>query len=393
MLLPSDLVVWNNKIRLDDRDDVGWDIASLGELANNHIPIAHRIVVTQKAFETFLSENNLSIQIRHLLGALNHERHDSLAQTSVFLRSLIEKAHFSESIYEPLFEMYSKIKEKNCVLKAYYFKDKKIIDEEEWHDLVGESTIAEAIRYAWTHLFSPGHLKKHSIHQANHHTFSVVIVLIPQIPFTFTGEVRTFGSHKGEFQIEAHNAVGFIYSKHTNRIEKGHYLKGSNKLILNARDIGELLIFARAIERAFYLPQTAFYGKTKSGFVVFRLVPSSGISEHNDTYNSLVKSITVNPGITIGKLRVINEKNRTEVDINEEILMLESVDKKMSETIKKAKGIILTKEPHPEVAQLLKNIGIPTVITPKDKFLYSTGDVISLNATTGEIKRGNMLVS
>ena len=81
------------------------------------------------------------------------------------------------------------------------------------------------------------------------------------------------------------------------------------------------------------------------------------------------------------------------MDINEEILMLESVDKKMSETIKKAKGIILTKEPHPEVAQLLKNIGIPTVITPKDKFLYSTGDVISLNATTGEIKRGNMLVS
>jgi phosphohistidine swiveling domain-containing protein len=79
--------------------------------------------------------------------------------------------------------------------------------------------------------------------------------------------------------------------------------------------------------------------------------------------------------------------------MNDEIVVLRKIDRNMLLTLKKAKGIILEEEPDPEITDLLKSFGIPTVVRKKGRLLYSTGDVVSLNATTGEIKRGNMLVS
>jgi len=65
----------------------------------------------------------------------------------------------------------------------------------------------------------------------------------------------------------------------------------------------------------------------------------------------------------------------------------------MIETVKKAKGLIIEEDPMPELVHALKNLGIPAIVKKDNRFLYSTGDVISLNATTGEVKRGSMLVS
>jgi phosphohistidine swiveling domain-containing protein len=107
----------------------------------------------------------------------------------------------------------------------------------------------------------------------------------------------------------------------------------------------------------------------------------------------LKENTTINPGITFGRLRVINKKQETISIMNDEILVLKSLDKSMLDVIKKAKGLIIEENPHPEITHILKSFGIPSVVGKTNHLLYSTGDVVSLNATTGEIKRGSMLVS
>ena len=114
----------------------------------------------------------------------------------------------------------------------------------------------------------------------------------------------------------------------------------------------------------------------------------------DNSFEELSKNITVHPGIIIGKLKVIDRRDKTISITNEEIVMLKSLDKEMTTVVKKAKGIILEEHPDAEVSHLLKGFGIPTVIKTKNSStFYATGEMISLNATTGEIKRGSMLVS
>lgn len=393
MLLPRDLVVWNNKLRLEDKDVVGQEIAGLGELAHNDVAILHRIVITPYAFSTFLDENNLPQQIKHLLGSINHDRHDSILQVSRYIKSIITHATISSAIFEPIFNFMEKLESKSVTLSAFYFKDGKLVGSGLWNGLSGESVLVEHMRIAYAQLFSPEYLGKHTIHHNNHDTFSACLYVAPEIPFSLTGTVATVGKEKGEFEIEAHSMVKFCYNKHSNELTHGQVFEGGNKLALTPSDIKQLLTYAHASEKAFYLPQVLYWGKYGNDFLVTKILPPSEVTSYDDTYHSLIQNVTVHPGVTIGRLRVIDDKSKTAIISNDEIIMVKKLDKSMLDAVKKAKGLIIEEDPHPEIVHILKNFGIPTIVKKNDRFLYSTGDVISLNATTGEIKRGSMLVS
>ncbi len=393
MLAQTDFVVWNKELTLEDKNEVGIELASLGEISQNGVTIIPSIIVTPYAFSTFLIGNNLFLQIKHLLGSTNPERHDSLTQTALYIKKLIEKGVFPSKIAESLFGKVKKQDSKTFTLVAYYFRGNKLIGKNKWENISGEAVLVENIRSAWANLYSPEHLKKHTIHSNNHHSFSVCLAIVPKHEFVLTGTVTTVGKTKSEYEIEAHSMVKFVYNKHAKQISEGNVLPGGKKDALTAQDIKKLLHFASLTEKALYLPQVLVWGKTGDEFLIEKIMPLSDQISYHDTYSSLTKNLSVHPGITIGRLKVIDEKDKEELLVRDEIIMLKRLDRSMLEALKKAKGLIIEEEPHPEVAFLLRNFGIPTVIRKKHHMLYSTGDVISLNATTGEIRRGSMLVS
>lgn len=393
MLLESDFVVWDTQLGLEDRGAVGESLANLGELSKNGVKILPRMIVTPPAFLQFQKDNNLNLQIKHLLGSINHERHDSLTQVSAYIEKIITHSEIHKDIYTPLFKHLERFLDTRLTVEAYYFQDKKLIGSNAWHDISGENVVIETIRIAWAHLFSASFLQRHTIHHKNHHTFSVCISIAPVFNFELSGSVKTYGKSKSEYEIEAHSMVRFVYNKHNKRIERGDVLPGGDKSALSPADVKILLSYAKASEDAFYLPHVLFWGKKGEDFLVTKIIPSSEAPQYKDTYNSLIQTVTVHPGITIGRLHVIDEKNKSELIASDEIVMLKNIDKDMVETIKKAKGVIVEEDPHPEIVQLIKSLGIPTLVRKNSRLLYSTGDVVSLNATTGEIKRGSMLVS
>ncbi len=393
MLAQTDFVVWNKDLTLEDKSEVGAELASLGEISRQGVAIMPSIIVTPYAFSAFITGNNLSLQIKHLLGSTNPERHDSLAQTSSYIRKLVEKGVFPAKLAESLFDKLKKQDTKSITLYAYYFQGSKLIGKNSWNNISGEAVLVENLRLAWANLYSPEYLKKHTIHNNNHHTFSVCLSILPEYEFKLTGSITTIGKTKSEYEIEAHSMVKFTYNKHARQLLEGNILPGGKKDALSPKDIKILLHYATLTEKALYLPQILLWGKKDDAFMVSHVGPLSDQISYHDTYSSLTKNLSVHPGITIGRLKVIDEKDKAGLLVKDEIIMLKKLDRSMLSALKKAKGLIIEEEPHPEVAFLLKNFGIPTVIRKKNQMLYSTGDVISLNATTGEIKRGSMLVS
>lgn len=391
MLLPEDYVVWDKEIALEDVPSVGNEIASMGEFSRTDIPTLPHIVITPSAFTFFKEQNNLNIQIKHLLGSLNSERHDSVSQVSSYIKKLVEKSEIPEGIYRPYHKMFDAFKHHKVTLKAHYFHNKKVTKTSEVKNLEGDAAVLEKVREVWAGIFTLENLSSYKMHHENHDEFTVCISLTPEYEFSSSGNV-TAGS-KGEFRLEAHTLVRLIYNKHSKRIVKAHVLERGTKDSLSVPEVKKLLDIAHRLEKIFYLPQIAYWGKLKNEFLVTRILPAGDQIDYKDTFNSLSAMLTVCPGVTIGKLRVIDEKTISGVILNDEIVVLKKLDKKMMETIKKAKGIILHENPEPEITELLKKAGIPTLVRDHKTLLYSTGDVISLNASTGEIKRGSMLVS
>lgn len=393
MLLEHDFVVDIKELDSTDKKVVGESLSSLGQLSVQKVSVMPQIVITPYAFSYFLDVNNLNVQIKHLLGSINHDRHDSISQVAKYIQKLILHGEIPKEIITPLFKKVEKQNIRQMNLEAYCFHGVHIVGNDKWEGIMGESVLAEQIRFAWANLYSLESIQKHLIHHNNFPMFKAALSVIPVLQFEINGTIKTFGHKKAEYEIEAYSMVKFVYNKHTAKLEKGHILPGGDKLALSPHDLKVLLEYAKEAEKALLLPQVLYWGKFGGHFLIKRVSPASDIIINSDTYNTLIKSITVNPGITIGKLKVIDEKSRTELAMNDEIIKLKKLDRGMLSVIKTAKGIIIEEEPHPEVLHLLKSFGIPTVIRKDKTFLYSTGDVVSLDATTGEIKRGSMLVS
>ncbi len=392
MLLPGDYVVWDKELSFNDKDEVGEELAGFGELLRNNIECLPRLVVTASSFIYFKEVNNINEQIKHLLGSINHDRHDSVSQISNHIRKLILKSKIPEEVYKPMYKKLEAFEDRSISLKAYYYEGKKLISAAEFNDLKGDASVVEKVREAWSDLFTVKNLASYKIHHQNHHEFRVVIAIFPVFNYTLSGHVKILSKH--EYEIEAYSMVKFSFNKHSGKIEKGEVLPGGIKDALTPSEIKLLLDTAKKVEEVFYHPHTAFWEKFENNFFVTKILANSDLIDYKDTFNSLIENITVHPGVTVGKLKVIDEVKHSGVILSDEIVVLQRLDRKMIETVKRAKGIVLGEEPEPEVADVLKNAGIPTLVRKNKKpLLYSTGDVVSLNATTGEIKRGSMLVS
>lgn len=389
MLLSEDYVVWDKYLDLGDVDEVGGELASLGELDKYNISILPHIVVTNNAFSYFLEYGSLHLKIKHLLGTLNHAQHESLSQVSNHIKNLLNKSHIPEKISNPIHKMIDALGIELFTLRAFYFDKKKLLFIKENRDVKGDAVILENIRRAWSDMYSKESLERYMVGPHNHHNLRCVIAVIPMYEFVLTGHVSH--ANKLEYEIEAYSMTRYKYNKHTKKIVSAFVLPGGNKDSLSVFEIKKLLDIGQTAERLFYFHQTVYWGKYGNEILVTRVVPR--VADEQNTFSSLIDTFTIHPGITVGKLRIVNEKKHEAIEFNNEIVVLEKLDKKMIDSLKKVKGIIIKDMPHPEVAQIIRQLGIPTVVRKNDNFIYSTGDVISFNATTGEIKRGNMLVS
>ena len=397
MVLPNDYVVSLKDLDLEDSNIVGEELASFGELAFNKIVLAPSFVITPEAFALFKTANNLDLKIKHLLGSMNSERHDSVSQTSVFIKNHIKHSPFPQALVKSVFEAYEKIeknnKKVNLTLTAFYVNNGQVIKKIKIEDVRGEASLVEHIRNLWALIFENKLLALNSLTQKNHHLYSVTILVQQKIYPTIEGYIKTVGEkhEKHLFTIEAKENVKIIYNKKTSNIERGFALHREWKSLLSTSDIKTLIEIAQIADKKLYHPHLLHWSKDKQIFIT-DIAPVTDATEYYHN-KKVIAGTPLHPGIRIGRIKIIDNKKDV-VIANEEIVVARNLNKTMLENIKKASAIVVENDFDEELKHLLRQSGIPTIINAKDAVnSYKTGEMVSVDATNGFLSRGSILVS
>lgn len=158
MVRSHDLVVWFKQIDKDDSKYVGGKCANLGEMIQAKFPVPDGFALTTRAYFEFIRENNLDVKIKHLLGTVNFNDSNSLAQVSRHIRNIINTSVVPEEIVKQVFSYYEQMGSPLVAIRSSATsEDSKTASfagqQETYLNVKGESAVIENIRAAWASLF------------------------------------------------------------------------------------------------------------------------------------------------------------------------------------------------------------------------------------------------
>ncbi|HUT22653.1 MAG TPA: PEP/pyruvate-binding domain-containing protein [Candidatus Bipolaricaulota bacterium] len=140
-------------------DIAGGKGASLGEMFQAGIPIPPGFVVLAPAFDKFLKETDLDVEVEKELDKINFENVKSVDQASKVIRLLIDKARFPEDIAKEVQDQHKKLgAEYVAVRSSATAEDSSIASwagELESYLNVKEDNLLKSVKKCWSSLFTP----------------------------------------------------------------------------------------------------------------------------------------------------------------------------------------------------------------------------------------------
>jgi len=166
------------KISQKDTSLVGGKAANLGEMTKAKIPVPPGFVVLASAFEEFLKETDINVEIRAMWNRINIEDIESVEENSEIIRALILKEKMPEEIEKEIFNSYDNLHEycsnktristriKKRIRDNFYIavrssataEDSKIdswAGELETYLNTTKENLIENIKKCWTSLYTP----------------------------------------------------------------------------------------------------------------------------------------------------------------------------------------------------------------------------------------------
>lgn len=396
MVLPDDLILWLKDLDKEDCDKVGEELAQLGQISQV-IKVKQSFVITPGAFNFFKNEENLEVKIMHLLGSMNPNHSSSVQQVEGYIKKIINQTTIPHAFIKKLFAGYEYInkgqKKHSIMLTAYFLNKGKTYKKISYENILGESVLIEKIRNSWAEIYERQILSEGKLHHENHSDFSIAFLVELKSNANLSGTIQTVGENheKNHYVIQAHTSAKLVYDKLNKKIVKGYVLNEKNGLLLDAKDILELAEIARKIEKILYHPYTVGWEKIGSDIFVCSINPISAPIDYYKKRN-LVLGKPHHPGIKIGRVKFFDPMDHSLSVAEDEVVFLKKLTKNDIERVKRASAIIVEDDIANDTTHYIKHYGIPTLTNVKDASkTYSNGEVITVNATSGHIRKGSML--
>lgn len=142
-----------------DTDIAGGKGASLGEILKTGIPVPRGFVVLAIAFDKFLGETDLNVEIESLLHKVNKQDVNSVDQASNKIRELILHADFPKEIAEEIIKEFSKLKTKYVAVRSSATAEDSSATswagELESFLNTTKANLLENVKKCWASLFTP----------------------------------------------------------------------------------------------------------------------------------------------------------------------------------------------------------------------------------------------
>ena len=132
--------------------------ASLGEMTQAKIPVPPGFVLVSQAFEQFLADTDLNLEVDAQLGKVNYQNIRSVDQASKIIRDLITRAPFPEEMAEEILVEFKKLDSQYVAVRSSATaEDSKIASwagELETYLNTSEKNLLENIKHCWSSLFT-----------------------------------------------------------------------------------------------------------------------------------------------------------------------------------------------------------------------------------------------
>jgi pyruvate,water dikinase len=308
----SAIVLWFDSISKGDIGKAGGKGANLGEITSFGLPVPPGFVVTAQAYELFLKEANIVVDMKDILKDLDVDDTEALNKAATAIKGMIKNASISDEISGPIKEAYEKMSkktEKGIILagtgeEGEFVAVRSSATAEDLPDasfagqqatflnIRGKKDLVQAVKDCWASLFEPRAIFYRERKGFEHEKVLMSVIVQKMVDSESAGVMFTSNpvtNDESEISIEAAWGLGeavvagqvnpdrYLIDKETLGIKKkdvprkdfmyirdistGKTVKEKlteetgSKQVLKEEDVQELARFGKTIEEHYNWPQ------------------------------------------------------------------------------------------------------------------------------------------
>jgi phosphoenolpyruvate synthase/pyruvate phosphate dikinase len=153
------LILWLDQLGKDDVSIAGGKGASLGEMIKIDIPVPPGFVILSSAFEKFLEETGLNVEIDSIFHSISPKKIHTIENASEKIRVLILQTKMPQGIAKEIKKFSKKLGAKYMAVRSSAtIEDSKIAawaGQLETYLNTTEATLLENVKRCWASLFTP----------------------------------------------------------------------------------------------------------------------------------------------------------------------------------------------------------------------------------------------
>lgn len=211
----SNLIKHFNQISKKDVDSVGGKGASLGELTKAGFHVPEGFVITALAFEEYLKETDVNVEIRARLNKINLKDIKSVEESSGIIMDLVMNKIMTKSMQREILKEFRKLKVKYVAVRSSATAEDSKIDswagELETYLNTTEKMILKNVKKCWASLYTPRALFYRIERKMRRKSVSVAVVIQKMIQSEVSGicfTVHPITKDRNQMIIEAGYGLG-----------------------------------------------------------------------------------------------------------------------------------------------------------------------------------------
>ena len=444
----QDNVLWFKQIHYEDVNVVGGKGANLGEMYNLGIPVPNGFVVTASSYFQFIKENNLKVKISDILKPVDVDQPDQLLAASKKIRSLIRKSPVPSQIAIDIMKGYKQLSGfgglKNvAVAVRTSATSEDTLDAsfagqgDTFLNVTGEANVVKRVRDCWSSLFTPRSIfyqvKKHY----DHFKIGVAVPVQKLVQSDISGimfTVNPVSNNKNEIIIETIWGLGeyivqgrvtpdqIILDKSNWNVISQTHVAQDVQLTKSADETREIKVpktrqkkikitketaikiakIGQKLHNHYGKPQDIEFAIEKGKIYIVQTRPITTIQSNQkvldsqkaiSNVNADLKGEPASPGTATGIVVIIKSPTEMSRVQKGQILVISMTTPDFVPAMKRVNGIITDKGGQTSHAAIVsRELGVPCVVGTKiaTKFLKE-GETVTLNGTTGEVWKGDLL--
>jgi pyruvate,water dikinase len=441
-------ILWFNQLHLSDVSLVGGKGGNLGEMYNLDIPIPNGFVVTSTAYFQYIKDNNLKPLIENVLKIIDVDDPDQLQAASKKIRAIFQKTPIDQTLATEIMKGYRKLSGfgglKNIPVAvrtsatAEDSADASFAGQGDTYlNVVGESNVINRVRDCWASLFTPRSIfyqvKKHY----DHFKIGVAVPVQKLVNSEISGVMFTANpvtNEKNQIIVETIWGLGeyivqgevtpdqYIIDKNTWKIISENHVAQDVQLVKSQNETKKVSVpkskqhrskiddamairiakIGQKLNNHYGKPQDIEFAIDKGKLYIVQTRPITTIVSNQKTLDVQSKAFDktpdltgepASPGTASGIVVIIKDPKDIERAQKGQILVTTMTTPDFVPAMKKVSGIITDKGGQTSHAAIVsRELGVPCVVGTKTATKdFKEGDIVTLNGTTGQIWKGDLI--